>query len=149
MAHIERTIEIEAPPAAVFALLTDLSRLPDWSTTSDAVESAPEAPLAVGDTFRQTIRLVGRSLTTDWRVVELVRPDRIAYEATAEGGRLRMEQDVRIAGSGSRVELDLEYELPGGLIGELLDRSYVERRLEREADHSLQNLKELLETGQP
>ena len=146
MAHLEGRSRLQ-PPIEGVRPPDCLSRLPDWSTTTVAVEDEPETALSVGDTFRQTIR-VGRSLTTDWRVVELTHPDRVAYEATAEGGRLRMEQDVRTEGAGSRVELDLEYELPGGLIGELLDQNYVERRLEREAEHSLQNLKEIVEAGQ-
>ncbi len=49
---------------------------------------------------------------------------------------------------GSRVELVVDYELPGSFLGELLDRLYVERRNEREAQHSLENLKDLVE-GRP
>jgi uncharacterized membrane protein len=56
-----------------------------------------------------------------------------------------MRQIVRPTGGGSRVELDLEYELPGGFLGEAADRVYVERRNEHEAEHSLHNLKDLLE----
>ena len=56
-----------------------------------------------------------------------------------------MKQTVSAAGGGSRVALEIDYELPGGLIGQLIDRAYVEGHNEREAEQSLQNLKELLE----
>ncbi len=49
---------------------------------------------------------------------------------------------------GSRVELVVDDELPGSFLGELLDRLYVERRKEREAQPSLDNLKDLVE-GRP
>ncbi len=146
MAHIERSIDIEASPEAVFKVLTDLDRLPDWSTVTISTHDAPDGDLKVGDTFHQTLRVLGRNIDCDWRVTEVDPPNRIAYEATAPGGgQLRMAQHVGRQGNQSRVELDLDYDLPGGFAGELLDRAYVERRNEREAEHSLHNLKELIE----
>ncbi len=59
-----------------------------------------------------------------------------------------MRQVVVPTDGGSRVELVVDYELPGSFLGELLDRVYVERRNQREAQHSLENLKDLLE-GRP
>ncbi|HEV2069487.1 MAG TPA: hypothetical protein VGR26_06815, partial [Acidimicrobiales bacterium] len=63
-------------------------------------------------------------------------------------GSLTMRQVVVPTDVGSRVELVIDYELPGSFFGEVLDRLYVERRNEREAQHSLENLKDLLE-GRP
>jgi len=146
MAHIERSIDIEASPDDVFKVLTDLDRLPDWSTITVSTHDAPSGDLKAGDTFRQTLRVLGRTIDCDWRVTEADPPNRIAYEATAAGGaHLRMAQQVRGDGDRSRVELDLDYELPGGFVGELVDRAYVERRNEREAEHSLHNLKDMIE----
>ncbi len=56
-----------------------------------------------------------------------------------------MRQTVVPAGRGSRVRLEVDYELPGGPLGGLLDAAVVERQTEQEADRSLQKLKELLE----
>lgn len=146
MAHIERTIEIDAPAERVYRYLTHLERLPDWSTITVATHDTPDGQLQTGQTFRQTLRVLGRDIDTEWRVTQAEPPHHIAYEATAPGGgRLRMAQHVREQGPRSRVELDLDYELPGGFAGEALDRAYVERRNEREAEHSLHNLKELVE----
>jgi uncharacterized protein YndB with AHSA1/START domain len=148
MAHIERSVEIEASPEAVFKVLTDLDRLPDWSTVTVKTHEVPDGELKVGSEFRQTLRVLGRNIDCDWRVTEADPPNRIAYEATAPGGgQLRMAQQVRGEGRRSRVELDLDYELPGGFAGELVDRAYAERRNEREAEHSLHNLKDLLEAN--
>lgn len=58
---------------------------------------------------------------------------------------MTMRQRVVPVGAGSRVELELDYVLPGGFLGEALDRAFVERRNEREAENSLQNLKDLCE----
>jgi uncharacterized protein YndB with AHSA1/START domain len=86
MARIERHIEIGRPPAEVFALLTDLDRLPEWATIVVGTRDVSEFPLREGRTFRQTLRVLGRDVESDWRVTELQVPRRVAYEAAAPGG---------------------------------------------------------------
>ena len=146
MARIERQIEIARSPQHVFALLTDLDRLPEWATIVIDTREVSDQPLRKGCTFRQTLKLFGRELETEWRVEELAPPRHVAYAATAPGGgTLTMRQTVEPSDRGSRVALELDYELPGGWLGELLDRRVVEQHNEREADRSLQQLKHLLE----
>jgi uncharacterized protein YndB with AHSA1/START domain len=146
MTRIERSIEIERGPEDVFDVLTDLDRLPNWATIVVETHDLPLRPLQQGTTFRQTIRVAGRSIESEWHVAELERPRHVVYEATAPGGgQLAMKQTVSPSLGGSRVALELDYELAGGFLGELADRAYLERRNEREAEHSLHNLKDLLE----
>lgn len=146
MARIEREIQIERPPDEVFALLTDPDRLPDWATVVVKTRDISDRPLRNGCTFRQTIRVLGRELETDWRVEELEPPRHVAYAASgAIGGTLTMRQNVEPADGGSRVSLELDYELPGGWLGEQVDRRWVEQQNEAEADRSLAQLKRLLE----
>ncbi len=93
--------------------------------------------------------MAGVSLPTTWRCTECDPPRLVAYEAKSPGsGSLTMRQVVVPTDGGSRVELVVDCELPGAFLGELLDRVYVERRNERDAQHSLENLKDLLE-GRP
>jgi uncharacterized membrane protein len=150
LTRIERSIDIARDADAVFAVLTDLDRLPDWATIVVETHDLPGRPMRNGDTFRQTIRLGGQTLETEWEVSEL-RPGRhVAYTATAPGGgELAMKQTVIPNGRKSRVEVELDYAVPGGFLGELADRAYMERRNEREAELSLHNLKDLLEAGSP
>ncbi len=145
MAQITREIDVRATPETVFALLTDLDRLPAWGTIVVATRDVSELPLTLGCTFRQTIRVLGQEFESGWRVTELELGRTIAYEASAPGGgSLTMRQTVVPAGRGSRVRFEIDYVLPGGWLGELLDRAVVERQNEQEADRSLRNLKELL-----
>lgn len=148
MTHIERTIQVDAPPEAVFEVLTDLDGLPDWSTITVETHDTPSEPLSPGHTFTQTLRVLGRNLDAHWEVKEVDPPHRAAYEASAPGnGWLRMTQQVQPVEGGSRVEFDIDYELPGGFLGDWLDQGYVQRRNEREAEHCLQNLKDVVEAS--
>jgi uncharacterized membrane protein len=145
MTQIRKTVEVDAPQEEVFTLLIDLDRLPDWSTITVATHEAPAQPISKGDTVRQSLRVVGRQLDTDWSVTELGRPRHVGYEAKGPAeARLRMAQSVEPAGDGCRVSFEVDYELPGGAVGGLAS-SLLERRNEREVEHSLQNLKEVAE----
>ena len=147
MTAIRREIEIAATPTAVFALLVDLDRLPDWSTITSQTHDRPSGPLKTGDTFAQTLRVLGRAMESEWRVTELHAPFRVAYEATGPlGARMKMRQTVQDAHAGSSVAFEVDYELPGGLIGDLADFVAGERN-ERELEHSMQNLKDLAENS--
>ena len=145
MAKIRRDIEVRATPEEAFEALIDWSRLSDWSTVTISHDGADRGS-GVGDEFDQQLRIAGVPLRTHWRVVEFQPPRSLTYEVTAmAAGRMTLRQEVSPSGEGSRVEFDVDYDLPGGFLGEALDRVYVERRNEREVEHSLRNLKDLLE----
>jgi uncharacterized membrane protein len=129
----------------VFDQLANWRELTSWSTITGA-HTGPDRCSAVGDEFDQKIRVAGVELDSHWRVTEHEPPSVVAYEATGPGGSwMRMRQRVTPTGAGSRVELEVDYDLPGGVLGDIVDKLYVERRNEREAEHSLHNLKELVE----
>ncbi len=149
MTRIERSIAVAQSPERVFDALTDLDRLPEWATIVVETGDVSQRPVQAGTTFRQTIRVAGRHLDTDWRVVEWDRPHHVVYEATALlGGRLWMRQRVTPEGDGSRVALEIDYDLPGGILGDIADRAFLEERNQREAEESLGNLQRLLEGRQ-
>ncbi|MDP9019877.1 MAG: SRPBCC family protein [Actinomycetota bacterium] len=145
MAKINRSIEIRATPEAAFESLINWSALTQWSTVTHS-HDGPDLGSGVGDEFDQQVRIAGLPLRTHWRVVEFDRPWSLTYDVTAVGGgRMTLRQEVAPSGEGIRVEFDVDYDLPGAFLGEALDRVYVQRRNEREVEHSLQNLKDLLE----
>jgi uncharacterized protein YndB with AHSA1/START domain len=146
MKEINRTIQVDSDVEAVFALLADLRRRPDWVATSIQTFDLPIDPLARGQTFRQSMRVVGRPTETDWRVVDVVQPSRLAYEVMCPaGGYLAMTQNLISLGDGARIEIMVRYELPPNLLRGPLSKRYMERRIDREMAVSLYNLRDLVE----
>lgn len=146
MKRIERSVEIEVAPERVFDALVRWDGLTRWSTMTVS-HTGPGSCTGLGDTFEQTIRVAGVDLQTEWRVTEYQPPRAIAYHATGPGGSsMTMRQRVTGMPSGSRLDVEVDYELPGGVLGDVADLVYVHRRSEREAEHTLGNLKELLES---
>lgn len=58
-----------------------------------------------------------------------------------------MRQHVERTGDGGRLHLEVEYALPGGAFGDVVDRLYARRRIRTDAERTLENLRELLESG--
>ncbi len=150
MTRVERSIEIAAPPEKVFELLTDLDRLEEWATIAGEAVNPPAKPLTQGAAWKHKVKVAGVELEGDWNVVAIDPPRLVEYEATrSEGGWLKMRQRVSPKDGGSRVELEVEYELPWGALGQAVDKLVVERRNDREAEESLENLKNILEGRSP
>jgi uncharacterized membrane protein len=148
---IDEHVHVLAPPDRVFALLTDLRRLPEWAESVVSTDPISAEPMATGHRFRQHVRILGRPLDIDVDVTEVSRegPVRaVAYEAAGPGGAwARMRQRVVPEDEGCRVEVELAYVLPGGAVGRLAGRAFGERVNERVARRSLAALKRLVESS--
>jgi uncharacterized membrane protein len=145
MGRIKNRVDINASGEPVFDLLTDLDRLPEWSTITVETHGTPRQPIEEGDSFTQTLRVLDQPVETQWRVTELKRPVRVAYETTTPGGgRMEMKQSISDSAGVSRIELEIDYELPPDLAA-ALESDVAERRNEQELERSLQNLKGLAE----
>jgi uncharacterized membrane protein len=145
MGTIKKSVDINASGDEVFDLLTDLDALPTWSTITLETHGTPRKPIEEGDTFTQTLRVLGASLEAQWRVVELSDRRKLAYEASVPGGgRMEMSQTISDSDGVSRVDFEVDYDLPED-VAALLESDLAERRNERELEHSLHNLKDLAE----
>ena len=91
-------------------------------------------------------------LGNDTEMQDCVRVERdIAHRSVKEVQNIDPTESIvqqptpALRDGGSRVELELDYELPGGWLGELLERTVVDAQNEREAEQSLERLKTLAE----
>lgn len=139
--RVDRTIQIDCPPSTVYASLIDTARWPMWSESMVAGKKV--VAQRSSDTFRLPVRIAGKEVWLDWRVVER-EPPCIRYEAEGEGVVLTVEETVHAAGDSTRLHIVCEYHLPLALVSEL-SPEYVRRQVLRETACSLHNLRDLLE----
>ena len=74
-------------------------------------------------------------------------------------GAMLLDADAALKATGAfltpddrrtlRKQLSAEYEPTAGILGQIADRLFVERTVERDLDHSLANFKALVETKLP
>jgi carbon monoxide dehydrogenase subunit G len=141
---VERTIQIAAPPEAIYDVVMDPKRLGDWVTIHHELEKAPAGKLRKGSRLTQSLRLAGRKFRVNWTVVE-TDPARVVWEGRGPvASRARVEYGFSPNGKGTRFSYSNEYELPGGPLGKIAGRA-VAKVTEKELEGSLRRLKSLLE----
>lgn len=134
---VTETLDVAAPPEALFSWVETLDRYPDWL---DIVTRAEAAPAADGDPGPAwLIDLKGRlgplSRAKRLRMVrtEHSAPTRAVFERREVDGRAHspwvLDATVDVVGDGARLTMRLHY--GGGLWGPVL-----ERMLRDEVEHS-------------
>jgi carbon monoxide dehydrogenase subunit G len=143
---VEGSVDVEAPPEALYELVMDPERLGDWVSIHDRLVEAPGGELDKGSRLAQCLRVAGRRFTVRWRVTQDDRPRRVVWEGRGPfRTRARVTYDFTGRdGGGTHFSYGNEYELPGGAAGRLTGRA-VSRIARREVDRSLDRLKELAE----
>lgn len=141
MASLKSTIEIERPPADVFAVVSDPSRFPEWQKDVAGVQIEGRG---VGAEFATT-RQIGPAKQT---IVQEITQDDPPHSWAARGisgpilANGRIDIEPLDDGRRSRVTFTLSFDAHG--VGRAL-LPIVERMTRSSAPKSYQNLKQLLE----
>lgn len=148
MTGVRCTIEIAAPPARVWEVVMDPHRLGDWVTIHRRVGEVP-ARLRQGSTFEQTLNLRGAHLHVVWTVVDVDPPHRAVWEGQGPAhSRASIVYELRPDGEhGTIFDYTNEFRPPGGALGAVAGRVLVGGLSQREAQRSLQRLKQLIESA--
>lgn len=146
MPQIHEELQIDAPVERIWALGGDPSRIPEWQTNVVEVRDVTGPLNEVGTRYTAVNRLAGRHIEGEWEVTRAEPMRELELRGTAPGGG-RAVQQVRYTprDGGTAVSVDLDYELPGGFLGQFANRLFVERALQRDIRHSLENFKALCE----
>jgi uncharacterized protein YndB with AHSA1/START domain len=81
--RVVRSVEIEAPPADVFGVVTDLSTHPEWRPSVREFRTADGGPAAVGSEIVEVVRFAGRDVRMRYRVTRLDAPRVLAADYVA------------------------------------------------------------------
>jgi uncharacterized protein YndB with AHSA1/START domain len=138
--HGHASARIDAPPQAVFDLITDVDRLPEWNT---AIEAVVQRPSTLAEGVEWTVKMHPPHVPS-WgsisRVETLDRPNlRFAYESRNANGNpsyTKWAWAVVVAGDSAEISVSWDVYL------KTLDRRVLagplrRRMLEREVSNSL------------
>ncbi len=133
-------INIDRPPADVFALVTDISHQPDWSAAVEKVTDLTDQPPRLGSTWTQVTSLLGHRVEARARVVGL-EPDRQFAYRIDRPAPVQMTWYLDATSTGTHVEVVAEGD--AGLFGALIRPML--GRLKEALDADLVRLKGRLE----
>ena len=146
--EVTTSIEIDAPPAEVWAVVMDPLRLRDWVTIQRKLHEASPGPPRVGATMRQTMVLRGAPFEVRWELEACEAP----YHADWAGkgpARSKARTEYRLSGldgdTRTRFDYRNDFQAPFGPLGAVASRALVGGLPRQEAERSLQRLKALVE----
>lgn len=146
MAHIKKSIFIQAPVEKVYAITRDPNR---WATFFAGLSEAEEitGQGEVGTVVKHHYQIAGVRFPVTSRVLE----DSVG----SNGGRWKGKIEGPLDGEqtwdyipkdgGTEVTVTIDYTLPGAVLGRIANRLVVERMQERSIEQTLENLKLLCE----
>ncbi|MGH3366867.1 MAG: SRPBCC family protein [Nocardioidaceae bacterium] len=144
MAELVHHIDIDRPPADVFAVATNPQRFPEWQKDVAQAQYETGDPAGIGAVFSTSRRIGGMDVTQRQQVTENAPPHR--WTAHGITGPIRAHATVAVEpldeGARSHVTFTLDFDGPG--LGRLMIPQ-VRRMAAKAAPSSHQNLKDLLE----
>jgi carbon monoxide dehydrogenase subunit G len=104
--HVERTIEINAPPERVWGVMIDVERWPEWTESMKSVERLDTGDFSVGSKAKLKIR---RSPNANvWTVTELTPNRSFSWETNSGGVKGVATHIIEPAANGSKVTLTVD-----------------------------------------
>jgi uncharacterized protein YndB with AHSA1/START domain len=145
MRRVQRTAQIAAPPAEVYAFLAEPANLPRWQAGIVAAERTSPPPTAVGSTARVVLELMGQQVSAEITVREADPPRRLALAASVSGMGIVARLDLKPHDGGTEITLASEVRAENIFMAPL--ERMVTDSAERDLDASLTRLRAAL-TGQ-
>jgi len=147
MSVVHVKTRINAPIERVWETVLDPNQLEQWVTIHRAIKNVSDGPLHRGSTMDQVMHFRGISFQVHWTLVDVNEPTRAEWDGKGPAhsrARIRYELSGDSA-DATEFEYFNEFTPPGGRLGVVASRVIVGAASEREANRSLQKLKELLE----
>jgi ligand-binding SRPBCC domain-containing protein len=146
MATITKSVVINAPLEKVFDFVSSPDNWTRYVTSLVKVDNLSDIPIKPGTTFNWTYRILGMDFDGEGRVLEYEKNQKFSMRME---GAFPITETYIFEGDDKRTTLtvNIEYELPGKLLGVLADRMVVEKLNIKEADTVLDKVKTLCEEG--
>ena len=143
MTTVRHSVPVTASPDAIEAYSRYAESWPEWfpGVVSVAIDDAyPE----VSSTAQVTFQAAGTTFDLRLTVLEYLPGERVAYELQ---GMAQGQASFGITNANGEQWVDgvIEYELPGGVLGRIADRTLVEQRVRESLEQALYNLKSSVE----
>jgi uncharacterized membrane protein len=139
MTTVQRSISVNAAPHMIEAYSRHAESWPDWFPGVVGV-SVDDAYPDVGSAAQVAFQAAGTTFELTLIVLDYVPGERVDYELQ---GMARGYASFVLAddGGAQRVDAQIEYELPGGVLGRIADRTVIEQRVDAALEEALHNLK--------
>jgi uncharacterized protein YndB with AHSA1/START domain len=116
MKRVERRAVIGAPPAEVFAYLSDLDTLAEWQGGIVSARRTSYGEMGVGATALVARELMGQRMEAPLTVTEYEPPRRLAIGSEVSGVKAHATLDLAPAEDGAATDLQFAMEIRGSML---------------------------------
>jgi carbon monoxide dehydrogenase subunit G len=145
MRRVQRTAQIAAPPAEVYAFLAEPANLPRWQAGIISAERTSPPPTAVGSTAQVVLELMGQQVTAEVKVLNAEPPRKLVLATSLSGMAVSANLELAEHEGGTRITLASEVRAENMFMAPL--ERMVTDAAERDLDASLTRLQAAV-TGQ-
>ncbi len=139
MAEIHKSTTVAAPVDKVFEIVDDPANFPKYVPNVQDVVDVHRSPGRIGDSFRVIYKVLGVTFDEKFTVTDHERHNRI--KSTFSGGMTgTFAWTFEPQGEGSKISIDIDYQLAGGPLGKAVDSLMLQRVNEKTIEDTLQNL---------
>jgi len=140
--HLEKTIEIKAPVEKVWALISNVERIPEWAkgyTERETITSKQRT--GVGTTTHEIGVAFGKPYEKDFRIAEWVQKEKIVFQSTT-GWPWKGSWIMKPTKEGTVFTYTVDFELP--FEAERLEEVF-RKRYEELLEKWVENIKNIVE----
>ena len=119
MGSMNLSINIDATPETVFAVVSDVENSPDRIDWFEKVEMLTDGPVRVGTKWRETRRMGKKQSNEEWEMTAFERPNHFSAYCDSQGYDVEYTMRVDPEGDGSRLTLEMTTR-PRTFIGKLM-----------------------------
>jgi len=119
MGSMNLSININATPEAVFAVVSDVENSPDRIDWFEKVDMLTDGPVRVGTKWRETRRMNNKQCVEEWEMTAFESPNYFSAYCDSQGYDVEWTMRVDPEGDGSRLTLDMKTK-PRTFIGKLM-----------------------------
>jgi len=142
MVSVINMVTIAGQVEPVFDLVTTARFWPQWHPATEAVGGVTQRPYRLGDLISERGRIASLQFHVTWKVVDYVRPERVALEC--ERPPARIVYSFHGPGGVTEFQRELAYE-PAVFADAFSDSAELERFMYSQSQEGLSRLKNLIE----
>jgi uncharacterized membrane protein len=126
---LSASVDIRAPVERIFELVCAPERLPEWNVSIESARRAsPDEAVCLGSRAFVSGRLLGQVLESETEVVGF-EPPRLFATRAVRGPRVDTHFALEPLPDGTRVQVVVSGEVPGGALGARLAEGFLRKEL--------------------
>jgi len=144
LTRIEKSIEINAPPAKIWPYFY-WENCPEWYGAFKKVEHTSKVIHAPGETVHISGEVAGMKAEWDGETTEVVENEHVLWRSIGGSFTGFGSHTLTPTKTGTRVTTVLDYDMPYSVLGKIMDKLRFHKAFDKTIDDGLAKLKELAE----